>query len=55
MISMCLSMFLHKFILPGSPCLLDFVSFLMLGEFLAFITSNIYSGPFFLSSPSGTP
>ena len=29
--------------------------FPMLGKFLAVISSNIFSGPFSLSSPSGTP
>ena len=31
------------------------ISFPMLGEFLAIMSSNIFLGPFSLSSPSGTP
>ena len=59
LITMCLGVFLLGFILPGT--LSDSwtwltVSFSMLGKFLAMISSNTFtfSGPFSLSSPSGT-
>ena len=52
------SLFLLGFILPGT--LWDSwtwltISFPMLGKFSAIIFSNIFSGTFSLSSPSGTP
>ena len=51
LITMCLSVFLLGYILPG---ILLPVSFSMLGKFSAIISSNIFSGPISLSSPSGT-
>ena len=58
LITMCLGMFLLRFILPGTLCTSwtwVAIYFPMLGKFLTVISSNIYSGPFSLSSPSGTP
>ena len=50
----CISMCLNMFILCGILCFLNLsVCFPMLGKFLA--SSNIFSGPFSLSSPYGTP
>ena len=58
LISMCLGVFLLGFILYGSLCASwtwVAISFPMLGKFSTIIFSNIFSGPFSLSSPSGTP
>ena len=55
---MCLGVFLFGFILTGTlytSWTLLTISFPTLGKFLAIIFSNIFSGPFFLSSLSGTP
>ena len=58
LITMCLGVSLLGFILPGTLCTswtwMD-ISFPMLGKFLTIISSNIFLGPFYLSSPSGTP
>ena len=54
---MCLSLFCLGFIWPGSLCASWTwltISFAMLGKFSAITSSNIFSGPFSLSS-SGTP
>ena len=54
LINVCLGVFLLGFILYGTLCFLDLsVSFPMSGKFSAFISLNIFSGPFSLSSPSG--
>ena len=58
LITMCLGMILFGFILPGTLCTSwtwVTVSFPMLGKFSAITSSRIFSGPFSLSSPSGTP
>ena len=58
LITMCLSVFLLGFILPGALCASwtwVAISFPMLGKFSTIISSNIFLGPFSLSSPSGTP
>ena len=58
LINMCLRMFLLGFILPGTLCTSwtwVIASFPLLGKFSAIISSNIFSGPFSLSSPLGTP
>ena len=58
LITMCLSVFLLGFILYGSHCASwtwVAISFPMLGKFSTIISSNIFSGPSSLSSPSGTP
>ena len=58
LITMCLGVFLLGFILPGTlfaSWTQLTVSFPMLGNFSAIITSNIFSGPFTFSSLSGTP
>ena len=58
LIAVCLSMFHLGFILPGTLCASwtwVTVSFPMLGKFSAIISSNVFSGPFSLSSPSGNP
>ena len=58
LIIMCLGVFLPGFILLGTLCAswtLLIISFPMLGKFSANISSNIFSGPFCLSYPSGTP
>ena len=58
LITVCLGVFLLGFILPGTLCASwtwVTVSFPRLGKFLTVISSNIFSGPFSLSSPSGTP
>ena len=58
LINMCLGMFLLGFILYGTLCaswIWVAVSFPMLGNFSTIVSSNIFSGPFSLSSPSGTP
>ena len=58
LITMCLGVFLVGFILYGTLCTswtwVAF-SFPTLGKFSTIISSNIFSGPFSLSSPSGTP
>ena len=54
---MCLNKFLLGLILYGTLCAswtCVTVSFPMLGNFSAIISSNIFTGPFCLSSPSGT-
>ena len=58
LITMQLSVFLLGFIMTGTLCASwtwVAISFPMLGKFSTIISSNIFSGPFFLSSPSGTP
>ena len=58
LITMCLRVFLLGFILYGTRCgswTWVTISFPMLGKFSAIISSNIFYGPFSLSSPSGTP
>ena len=53
---MCLSVFLFGFILFGTLWVSwTWMSFSRLGKFSAIISSNNFSGPFSLSSPSGTP
>ena len=57
LITICLSVFLLGFILPGILCVSWTwltISFPMLGKFSAIISSNVFSGPFSLSS-SGIP
>ena len=57
LLTMCLGIFLLWFILPGTLCTSwtwVAISFPMLGKFSTIISSNIFSGPFSLSSPSGT-
>jgi len=58
LIAVCLGVFLLGFIRPGtlsaSRTWLAF-SFPTFGKFWAIISSNIFSGPLSLSSPSGTP
>ena len=57
LITTWLSVFLG-FILPGTLCASWTwltISFPMLGKFSAIILSNIFLGPFSLSSPSGNP
>ena len=56
LITMCLSMFLLGFILPGTLFASSrwvAISFPMLGKFSTIISSNVFSGSFSLSS--GTP
>ena len=57
LITLRLSVLLLGFILPGTLCFLDLVDYFlcMLGNFSAIISSNIFSGPFSLSSPSRNP
>ena len=58
MIILCLDVFLLEFILPETLCVSWtwlIISFPELGKFSAIISSNTFSGPFSLSSPSGTP
>ena len=57
LITMCLGIFLLRFILPGTCTSWSWmtVSFTMLGMFSAAITSNIFSGPFSLPFPCGYP
>ena len=57
LVTMCLGVFLLGFILPGplASWTWQTTSFPMFGKFSAIISSNIFSGPFSLSSPSGTP
>ena len=57
LVTLCLSVVLLGFVLPGTLCTSWAwltVSFPTLGKFPAIISSHIFSGPFFLSSPSGT-
>ena len=57
-ITMCLGVFLLGFILPGThwaSWTWLTISLPMLGNFSAIILSNIFLGPFSLSSPPGTP
>ena len=56
LVTMCLSVFLLGFILPRTLCAFWtwlVIFFPMLQKFSAIISSNIFSGPFSLSSPSG--
>ena len=58
LITICLGVFLLGFILPGTlytSWTWVTVSFPMFAKFSAIISSSIFSGPFSLSSPSGTP
>ena len=58
LITLCLGMFLLGFILYGTLCsswTWVAISFPMLGKFSSIISSDIFYGPFSLSSPSGTP
>ena len=58
LITMCLCVFLLGFILPGTLCASWTwltIYFPMLRKFSAVTSSNIFSGPFSLSSPSRTP
>ena len=58
LITVCLSVFLLGFCWPETLCASWTwltIFFPMLGKFSAIISSNIFSGPFSLSSPSGTP
>ena len=58
LITMCLGVFLLGFILPGTLCASWTwltISFPMFGKFSSIITLNVFSGPFSLDSPSGTP
>ena len=58
LIAMCLSVFLCGFILYVTlytSWTLVAISFPMLGKFSTIISSNIFLGPFSLSSPSGIP
>ena len=58
LITICLGMFLLGLNLPGTVCASwtwMAISFPMLGKFSTIISSNVFSGPFALSSPSGTP
>ena len=53
LITTCLGVFLLGFILPGTLCASwtwVVISFPMLGKFSTIISSNIFSGPFSLSS-----
>ena len=56
LITMCFAVFLVGFILPGILCLLYLVDYFIshVLEFSTIISSNIFSGPFSLSSTSGT-
>ena len=57
LITLCFDVFLLGFILPGTLCaswIWLIISFPMLGNFSALISSNIFSGPFSLSYPSVT-
>ena len=58
LITLCLGVFLLVFILYGTHCTFwtwVAISFPMLGKFSTIISSNIFSSPFSLSSPSGIP
>ena len=57
LITLCFDVFLLGFILPGTLCaswIWLIISFPMLGNFSALISSNNFSGPFSLSYPSVT-
>ena len=57
LISMCLGVFLLRFILYGTLCASWTwltISFSILGNFSTIISSKIFSCPFFFSSSSGT-
>ena len=57
LLTTCLGVVHLWFILPGTLCVSCTwvaVSFPMLGNFSTIISSNIFSGPFSLSSPPGT-
>ena len=57
LITTCVGVFLLGFILPGILCdsyTWSIISFPILGKFSATVSSNIFSSPFSLSSPSGT-
>ena len=57
-ITICLVLLLLGYLLPGNLCASWTwltISFLMFRKFLDVISSNIFLGPFCLSSPSGTP
>ena len=58
LITMCLGMFFLGFILPGTLCsswTWVAIFFPMLWKFSTIISSNIFLGPFSLSSPFGIP
>ena len=58
LITVCLGVFPLGFILPETLCASWTwltISFPMFGKFSSIITLNVFSGPFSLSSPSGTP
>ena len=58
LISMCLGVFLLRFMLYGTLCASWTwltIPFSMLGKFPTIISSKIFSYPFFSSSSSGTP
>ena len=58
LITMYLGVFLLGFILPETLCATSTwltISFPKLGKFFASISSNIFSDPYSLSSPTGTP
>ena len=58
LIPVCRLVFLLRFILPGTLCTSWprlTISFSVLGKSPAIFSSNIFSGPFSLSSPSCTP
>ena len=58
LISMCLDLFLVRFILYGTVCsswTWLTISFSILGKFSTMSSSKIFSYPFFFSSSSGTP
>ena len=58
LITVGLGVFLLGFILPGTLCASwtsVAIPFPTLGKFSAIISSNIFSGSFSVSSPSGTP
>ena len=55
LITMYLVEFFLGFILPGTLCASWTWLIPILGKFSTIISSNIFSGPFFLSPPSGIP
>ena len=58
MITVCISVFLLSFVLLETLCASWTwltTSFPMLGKFSSVSSSDVFSGPFSLSSPSGTP